>query len=289
MSRPSEWPLPEAGERILLPQPLIRALAASPLSSGVYPLAFGYYPQARGHQMARPAPDDWLVIYCVDGRGMLELDGDSQAVSAGDLLLLPPGHAHAYRAARRQPWSLYWMHLAGTQVGQMFALIGAEPRVQIGLHDKLVSEFRALLAIPRGGYRIRSFLHAADICRGLLSYSALLSERRISNDEGPDINALHHHMEQHLDQRLSLAQLASAAGETSPWQFIRRYRASTGQTPTQAFLHRKVARACYLLEVSDLTVAQVAQQFGYDDPYYFSRLFKRVTGVSPSRYRQRGR
>ena len=96
-------------------------------------------------------------------------------------------------------------------------------------------------------------------------------------------------MEQQLHQRLTLEQLAEAAGNPSPWQFIRHYRASTGQTPMQAFLHRKIARACYLLEVSDISISDLAREFGYEDAYYFSRLFKKVTGVSPSHYRQSGR
>ena len=318
----SNWPLPESGDRVLLPHELTNALAAHDLSSGCYPRAFGYYPEARGHRMARARPEDHLVIYCVAGTGWLMLENEAgdalkHPVAAGDLLLLPAGRAHTYGADNRQPWSLYWVHLSGARVPTLFAQVaehatqpekadtdphahhGADTSLRgthldsagcyrVGLHERLVSDFRALLAIARGGYRLTAFLHAADLCRGLLSYAALLLERPQAHQHTLDLAAVHHLMAAQLNQRPSLADLARAAGQTSTYQFIRRYRALTGQTPMQAFLHRKIERACYLLEVSDVPVAEIARQLGYDDPYYFSRLFRKITRISPARYRQGG-
>lgn len=289
MAHTSNWPLPALGERVLLPRPLTDALAHHPLSRDCYPLAFGYYPQARGHQMARQTPDDDLVMYCADGAGWVTLGAARHPVAAGDLLLLPAGQAHAYGADPDQPWSLYWMHLSGARVPDLFRQIGPAGCCPVGLHERLVTDFRALLALARGGYRQTTFLHGADLCRSLLSYAALLRQRASDDHEGQlDLDRVHHLMASQLEARPTLADLASAAGQRSPWQFIRRYRALTGQTPMQAFLHRKIERACYLLDVSDLTVADIARQLGYDDPYYFSRLFRKITGVSPQRYRVGG-
>ncbi|MCK2169525.1 helix-turn-helix domain-containing protein, partial [Thalassospira xiamenensis] len=57
-------------------------------------------------------------------------------------------------------------------------------------------------------------------------------------------------------------------------------------TPMQAFQHLKITRACYLLDITDLSITQVAADLGYDDPYYFSRQFKKVMGVAPRDYRR---
>ncbi|WP_111657123.1 AraC family transcriptional regulator [Isoalcanivorax indicus] len=289
MLHTSNWPLPAHGERVLLPRPLTDALARHPLSRDCHPLAFGYYPSARGHQMARQTPEDHLVIYCVEGVGWATCGEHRETVQPGDMLLLPAGQPHAYGASSANPWSLYWMHLGGDRVPDLFQHVGLTGRCTVGLHERLVSDFRALLALARGGYRETAFLHGADLCRSLLSYAALLRQRASDDNEGHlDLDRLHHLMASQLDTRPTLADLARAAGQRSPWQFIRRYRALTGQTPMQAFLHRKIERACYLLDVSDLTVADIARQLGYDDPYYFSRLFRKITGVSPQRYRVGG-
>lgn len=297
MSRTSDWPLGESAERVLLPQAALQEMATNYLTSDCYPLAFGYYPQASGHHMARPEPQDYLVIYCVDGVATLESSGaapaaDSQhiAIQRGDLLLLPPAVAHRYQADEQQPWSLYWMHLDGDHLADLFRLLDPndERRLKLGLHEQLISDFRALLSVVASGYHSANLLHASSLCRSILTYAVILAGRAQKSPGGLDIEAVHHLMQQQLEQRLTVAQLAAAAGESSPWQFIRRYRTATGQTPMQAFLHRKIARACYLLEVSDAPVAEIARQFGFDDPYYFSRLFKKVTGISPAHYRHQG-
>ncbi|MEE4252166.1 MAG: hypothetical protein V2I38_16375, partial [Alcanivoracaceae bacterium] len=74
MNRTSDWPLGESAERVLVPQSALLDMAGNRLTSSCYPLAFGYYPQATGHYMARPEPQDYLVIYCVDGGATLEYD-----------------------------------------------------------------------------------------------------------------------------------------------------------------------------------------------------------------------
>lgn len=289
--RTSDWPLPESGERVLLPQPALQEMTGNILTKGCYPLAFGYYPAASGHQMSRPEPQDYLVIYCVDGAALMESAGTHMQVQRGDLLLLPAGQAHRYQADSDHPWSLYWMHLHGTDLAALFQQLdpSGSGRLKLGLHEQLVSDFRALLSVVASGYHSANLLHATSVCRSILTYAALLGSRAQQRSDDLDIEALHHFMQQNLDRRLTLNELAAAAGATSPWQFIRRYRVASGQTPMQAFLHRKITRACYLLEVSDLPVAEVARQFGFDDPYYFSRIFKKITGISPAHYRrQRG-
>src|SRR5690554_7192904 len=50
-------------------------------------------------------------------------------------------------------------------------------------------------------------------------YAALLGSRAQQNNDGFNVEALHHFMQQNLERRLTLSDLSSAAGETSPWQF----------------------------------------------------------------------
>lgn len=284
----SDWPLPEGAARVLLPQALVTELATDILSNTCYPQAFGYYPQAAGHRMARPQPEDWLVIYCVSGSAEATISGTLYRVGAGDLLLLPAGIAHQYAADADDPWSLYWMHLAGTEPGEWFSRLGGAGGsvCHIGLHERLLADFRTLLSMPAAGYNLPSGMHAASLVRGLLSYAWLLQQRQQQPPSTLDINALHLFMQQHLDSKLSVADMAAHAQQPSRYQFIRQYKAATGQTPIQAFLHMKISRACYLLEVSDASVADIAAQFGVEDAYYFSRLFKKIVGVSPTRYRR---
>lgn len=285
----SDWPLSRHGERALLPQAMLAALLDNPLTKAFHPLAFGYYPQARGHRMARQQPTDNIVIYCVEGRARVSLPRHQATVRAGDLLWLPAGEPHDYQADTEAPWSIYWMHLAGDDAALQLQQLFAEHRVlHPGLHERLISDFRALMDCTRASHQAQAFQHAASLCRAILSYTALLLSQPRQQGGTLDIRALHLQMQARIDERLTLEDLCELAGQASRYQFIRQYRAHTGQTPIQAFLHMKVARACYLLETTRLSVADIAQQLGIDDPYYFSRLFRKMTGVSPARYRSHG-
>ena len=82
----SQWPLPRDGRRIVVPQALIQTLGAHPLCGDCLPHGVGYYPRAAGHQMGRASPRDHLLIYCVAGRGEVDLDGDAHPVGPGDVL-----------------------------------------------------------------------------------------------------------------------------------------------------------------------------------------------------------
>ena len=205
--------------------------------------------------------------------------------------MLPRGVAHEYSADTETPWSIFWMHLNGDDIEHWFHRFGAAQGAicSLGLHDRLAAEFQALLRLTASGYNVASGLHAASVCRGILSYALLLTERRKERHHDINLGALHLFMQQKLSERLTLEQLATAAEISSKYQFIRQYKTLTGQTPMQAFLHLKVSRACYLLEISDANVTDIAREFGFDDPYYFSRLFKKVVGVSPAKYRSQGK
>ena len=285
---PSPWPLPEGGHRVLIPAERIRQMADDTRTSALHPHGFGFYPQAQGHTMSRQAHGDDLVIYCVEGQGECHIGEARHTVRSGDLLVLPQGQAHHYRADQQQPWSIFWMHLGGVASSRWLDAISTSgPVTRVGLHERLVQDFRSLLESTADGFGNDSLMLAASVSQQLLATFALLANRHQDQEEAR-FTRLHAFMDTHLDTRLTLADLQEAFGSASPYQFIRRYKARTGQTPMQALLHRKVSHACYLLETTDLTVARVAGMLGFADPYYFSRAFSRVVGVSPARYRASG-
>jgi Uncharacterized conserved protein, contains double-stranded beta-helix domain len=65
--------------------------------------------------MKRTDHDDYLLIFCSDGRGKLTVGANSHAIEAGDVILLPQSVAHSYRSNEGDPWSIYWIHYLGQQ------------------------------------------------------------------------------------------------------------------------------------------------------------------------------
>ncbi len=292
MSEPSNWPLAKGGVRVLVPRETLKALASSVLSRDCYPTALGFYPNAYQHQMRRREHDDFLLMYCVDGVG--DLSGEKEggtafhtAVTAGDVVLLPPGIAHDYAARATQPWSLFWCHFRGEQARAFYEHIqfpGAEPVVR-GLSDlSLQTGFSSMLSIVGTGYSATSFIHAANQLRQVLTLIERLRRRTHREEEARSLATVRDYMRDNLHRRLTLDDLARVS-QLSKFHFNRRYRALTGYAPLQHFTHLKIEQACYLLESSQRSIADISFELGYDDPLYFSRVFRKVTGRAPSAYR----
>jgi AraC family transcriptional regulator len=90
----------------------------------------------------------------------------------------------------------------------------------------------------------------------------------------------------HLDRDLGLAELAKIV-QMSPHYFTRLFKQSTGLTPHQYVIHRRVERAKELLLNGELTIAEVAYSVGFANQSHLNRHLKRLLGVTPRYIRHR--
>ncbi len=87
------------------------------------------------------------------------------------------------------------------------------------------------------------------------------------------------HVEGHLEGDLSVDRLAAVAG-LSPFHFLRLFRGSTGTTPRQYVIGRRVERARQLLE-GGCGIAQAAVRSGFSGQSHLHRHVRRWLGVTP--------
>ena len=289
----SQWPLPTDGIRFLAPEFMLAYLADHPLARDCYPVAQGYYPVAAGHRMEREQHLDHLLIYCVAGSGSIDAEGLSANIKAGDLVVLPKHTPHRYQADRNDPWTIYWLHFDGHLSEQFLQAVThsapAATLLAIGMQAKLIGDFDAMLEIRRTGYDPRNFIHISNLLRQLLSYLGALKPMTTTRAGVYfDLDAVHALMQEKLHGQLELDELAQRVN-LSRYHFSAKYKAITGQSPIQHFLHLKMEHACYLLDISGNSIKEISRNLGYEDSYYFSRLFKKIVGVAPRQYRRLNR
>jgi AraC family transcriptional regulator len=92
------------------------------------------------------------------------------------------------------------------------------------------------------------------------------------------------YVEDNLSGDLSLSGMAAAAN-LSPYHFARSFKRTTGLTPHQYALRRRIERAKEMLLVTDLPVGVVGRRTGFPSPSHFSQQFKRAVGLPPSALR----
>jgi AraC-like DNA-binding protein len=93
-------------------------------------------------------------------------------------------------------------------------------------------------------------------------------------------------MEQRLDQKLELTELAALAG-VSRSHFARAFKESVGQSPHRYLMMRRIAAAEALIRDTDRRLTDISVDVGCFDQSHFVRLFTRVVGETPGAYRRR--
>jgi AraC family transcriptional regulator len=89
---------------------------------------------------------------------------------------------------------------------------------------------------------------------------------------------------ENLESDLTLTELAQAA-ELSPYHFARSFKQSTGLTPIQFLMQRRIETAKHLLADEHLPIVEVGLRAGFKNQSHFTTLFRKLAGVTPKAYR----
>jgi len=92
------------------------------------------------------------------------------------------------------------------------------------------------------------------------------------------------YIEEHLAEELTLAGIAAPV-HLSPYHFARLFKESTGFSPHQYVIRRRVERAKLLLSTKNWTLTAIAHAVGFASESHLALHFKRITGLSPRHYR----
>lgn len=93
------------------------------------------------------------------------------------------------------------------------------------------------------------------------------------------------HIQQHLDEPLTVAVLARVAC-FSPFHFHRLFAALTGETLSAHVRRLRLERTAFQLRHTRQPVTRIGLDAGYNTPAAFSKAFQQHFGVAPSTYRQ---
>jgi AraC-like DNA-binding protein len=95
-------------------------------------------------------------------------------------------------------------------------------------------------------------------------------------------------VEAKLSERISLADMSANLGLSNS-AFSRAFRGSTGMTPGDYIVWRRLSLAADLLRFSDISTTEVARRVGLGSAQYLSQLFYTRMGLTPLRFRANAR
>jgi AraC-like DNA-binding protein len=84
---------------------------------------------------------------------------------------------------------------------------------------------------------------------------------------------------------LSVADMAETVGLSESW-FANVFKQTTGKTPLQWQLGKRIDLAQALLVENELTIADIAAQLGFSDQAHLTKAFRQVVGGTPAAWRR---
>ncbi|PCI47262.1 MAG: AraC family transcriptional regulator [Alphaproteobacteria bacterium] len=89
-----------------------------------------------------------------------------------------------------------------------------------------------------------------------------------------------------VTRNISLIELADEAC-LSPYHFARAFKISTGMTPHQFVMSKKLDLAKKLIASHNYSISEIAFRTGFSNQSHFIKAFKRTTGLTPGKYREK--
>jgi len=227
--------------------------------------------------------------YIINGKGILNYRGMSYEVGKGDLFIIPPGESISYKADKEDPFSYYWMVLAGQSAYEMLQEIGLSKDnicVKCKKHNtEIVDLFgrmnRVYLEHPKAEYE-------------MLGWFYLLFDRfKVAISAEDDFNRGHYvnqtvilvgcsYMNSHftvddicVNLNLSLSYLN------------RVFKRDMKMSPKQYLTFIRIKNACDLLVQTNRKITSIARLAGFEDTKLFARDFKKSTGMTATGFREK--
>ncbi|WP_430645256.1 AraC family ligand binding domain-containing protein [Agromyces sp. GXS1127] len=270
----------------VVPRPLVDAALSRPVTRRLVVTDAGLFPAAEGHVRRRPrGAAEAIVIVCIDGSGWVDLAGARTRVAPGTAVLIPPGAPHAYGAADDRPWTIWWCHLRGSDLGDLWEAVGASaerPTVSLRALDRVTALLDEIVSGLERDQSPARLLATSGIAWRLMTQLAV--DRRLP-EQGEPLERAMRYLEERVDGSIRVNDLARLVG-VSASHLGALFREATGGGVLAHHTALKMARARLLLDTTDLHVAEVGREIGYADPFYFSRQFSRMHGMSPTAYRE---
>lgn len=235
--------------------------------------------------------DNHFLIFCTKGGGILQIANDMVPFSQNQYCIIPEGFTFKIQTGNADPSIFYTCKFNGekskimekdfTVVRDLIPSVNNMIANRIMLFDELFNNLTKGFYNANYKYINLTFGHLL----ATFIYASKTSDDFLE-EQNPGITRAIQHMEQNLDKKLTLSELAEEAGY-SPSYLTTIFRKNTGYSPLSYFSHLKISKACEYLDFSKFKIKEISFMMGYSDPYYFSKDFQKKIGLSPRNYRKR--
>ena len=273
---------------MILPVESFKNYIDHPLIKGLYPTDMGFFPKAKHHYRERKeGANEAIMIYCMDGSGLVELGDEKIKLERGSVFTIPLGIPHKYSADNDSPWSIFWMHFKGDNLDS-FPLQGEhlKCRVMAAPEENTIiqNHFMRLFEIAENGHSLGNMICLSQLLLTILSEIYYFEKESEMSKVDRNLTSAINFMYENLNKDLNLLELSEYMGLSKSYLNLI-FKEHTQRAPLEFFTNLKIQQACKYLRLTNMYIYEISKTLGYEDQYYFSRIFKKTIGLSPKEYR----
>lgn len=246
------------------------------------------------HSILHAHQDLAEVLLICEGTGRFLVGETFYDVKAGDLLIYNSGVVHDEFYNAENAISAYCAAIAGLRLpGLREGALTADGAPAL-FHAGEEAEDLRLLMDMMYRYLLEDRPGCEALCRHLTL--ALLGRilhitgdapRRDRADTEPKTlgRQVQAFIDGHFSEPLTLQDMGKAL-HVSPYYLSHVFKETSGYSPTQYLLRRRIGEAQNLLISTDLPMARIAEQVGFETQNYFNLQFSKHVGMPPGKYRE---
>lgn len=238
------------------------------------------YPD-KNYEISRDESNVACIEYIEQGKGAVQIDGQTFHPEAGDTYFLQVGAKHHYHSDHENPWKKVFINVSGVLLDSLMEGYGLK-RIYYFKGLDTGEEMRRIVTLAKENQEDcteeiicilnRIFLKMREYVKGT-DYTSDLAEK------------MKEYLRNNAASKFKMEKLCQYISRSES-QCIKIFKEAYGITPYAYFLNKKMRLAQDMLLNTNLSVKQIADHLNFADEYYFSNLFKKKTGVSPSKYRK---
>ena len=249
----------------------------------------GCFTAYEGYAVYREFHDSFLLIYTVNGSGMISTAGTDEELIAGKGMIIDCHKPHSYKILSEE-WEFFWIHFngCGTEaLSEITALYGdhAATVEDKTTFERLLKRVMSSMQINDviSGIRLSSDIHRLFL---ILTTSMIEAENyRHRCEYADEIDLVTEFIKDNYRESITIDDMLDRV-HLSKYHFIRLFKRIMGTTPYSYLTSYRINMAKRMLRLTDKPVAEIASECGFMDTSNFINHFKKSTGVKPMQYRR---
>ena len=227
----------------------------------------------------------YLIMYTVDGTGILEYKGQKYALTKGNCVLLNCEEKHNYWTAPGCEWNIKWLHFAGSEItGYLNIIFDNWGVFTLEKCDEMIDD---IYRLTKNGDML-SLIDASTRLIGACSQiaiSLLKSNNNIGIQQSPLVKSAKSYIDEHFTEKLTLDALCETLG-ASKFYLSHLFKEQTGKGPYEYLIEVRLKFAKSLLRSTTESINKIAELCGFSSSSHFIKIFKQQEGITPLKFRE---